>query len=404
MEQLADTEDTAGPYVVRVHVTDHMTCDRNFHDKGIMLNYMVSGPGPGPSGSVPMKHVGGQVYRGEIPGQPGGSSIDYWVTATDWNDNMATGPTQSFAVIIQCTEFAQCADLDQNGVRDDACTWWACNAGNCEGTSTAFADMGSEFGSCLPDGFPDANDRFHALNCFSNLDTTGSPPYPCEPNSPNALNVDAGGPSGDCNPDGVCDANDAFHALNSFDGSSLCSCGPAPGQEGGGKPEVVARTALDVIASQSTMRPGATVEIEVLLSGGLADLRGYQLHMGVSGGLRGSLELIDIHVREGSVFADSSRTSPLASWQAFNTATAQMLAGLDAPGVQAPAGAYLATFVYQASLDAAGTFTVDVLHDSGRSDHRTFLFPTPAAGVIAIESTTPAMVTVQGGKARRERE
>jgi hypothetical protein len=81
-----------------------------------------------------------------------------------------------------------------------------------------------------------------------------------------------------------------------------------------------------------------------------------------------------------------------------------MLAGLDAPGVQAPAGAYLATFVYQASLDAAGTFTVDVLHDSGRSDHRTFLFPTPAAGVIAIESTTPAMVTVQGGKARRERE
>ena len=56
------------------------------------------------------------------------------------------------------------------------------------------------------------HDNFHALNCFANVDADQNPGYPCESNSPAALNVDAGGPFGDCNPDGVCDGNDAFHA------------------------------------------------------------------------------------------------------------------------------------------------------------------------------------------------
>ena len=70
-EQLDDTEDTKGPYVIRALILDNMTSDRNFFDHGIILSYSV---GAGPGLEVPMSYSGGQVYRGEIPGQPTGGS------------------------------------------------------------------------------------------------------------------------------------------------------------------------------------------------------------------------------------------------------------------------------------------------------------------------------------------
>jgi hypothetical protein len=93
-EQLPDTDDTAGPYVVRALVLDDHSSDRNFFDKGVTLHYAV---GAGPEQTVPMRFSGGQVYRGEMPGQPGGT-VTYYVTATDWNDNTGVGDTMSFDV------------------------------------------------------------------------------------------------------------------------------------------------------------------------------------------------------------------------------------------------------------------------------------------------------------------
>jgi hypothetical protein len=123
---------------------------------------------------------------------------------------------------------ADCADADGDGVRDDNCVYWSCQGAACAGTPIGFGDMGGEFGSCTADGSTDGHDRFHALNCFSNQDTLGTPGYPCEAAPPAAYNVDAGGPFGSCAPDGVCDGNDAFHALNTFDGSSTCTCPSDP--------------------------------------------------------------------------------------------------------------------------------------------------------------------------------
>jgi hypothetical protein len=131
-----------------------------------------------------------------------------------------------------CTAAADCADVDGDGVRDDNCLWWDCTCGTCAATPIAFADMGGFNGSCAPDGAADGNDRFHALNCFANVNTFGQSGYPCEDAPPQAYNVDAGGQFGTCQPDGVCDGNDAFAALNAFSGVSTCSCsppGPAPG-------------------------------------------------------------------------------------------------------------------------------------------------------------------------------
>ncbi len=95
-EQLPDTEDTAGPYVVRALILDDMTSDRNFFDRGVTLSYAVDTE---PAQQVAMKHSGGQVYRGEIPGQPAESAISYSVTALDFNDNEGTGETLSFEVL-----------------------------------------------------------------------------------------------------------------------------------------------------------------------------------------------------------------------------------------------------------------------------------------------------------------
>ena len=94
-EQVPDTEDTAGPYIVRALILDDMTSDRNFFDKGIWLHYSVNGGG---SEVVPMRYSGGQVYRGALPGQSECSQVEYWVTATDFNNNTATGEARSFAV------------------------------------------------------------------------------------------------------------------------------------------------------------------------------------------------------------------------------------------------------------------------------------------------------------------
>ncbi|MCA9291455.1 MAG: VCBS repeat-containing protein [Phycisphaerales bacterium] len=112
-EQLADTEDTVGPYVVRANILDDMTSDRNFFDKGITLHYTVDA---GREMTVPMRHSGGQVYRGVLPGLADGGTVEYWVSAVDWNDNEAIGDPQSFTV----SGASILGDLDGDGDVDPA--------------------------------------------------------------------------------------------------------------------------------------------------------------------------------------------------------------------------------------------------------------------------------------------
>ena len=105
---------------------------------------------------------------------------------------------------------------------------------------------------------------------------------------------------------------------------------------------------------------------------------------------------IAIEPRRDHVFAE------LADWRAFNVATAQMLSGLDDPGITTSSGAYLATFTYRASKDAAGEFQIELLHDDTDPAQRTFLFPTWPGEKVEIMAAPSAMVTVQeAARARR---
>ncbi len=293
--------------------------------------------------------------------------------------------------VSPCVSTEDCADVDDNGIRDDACLWWACNAGLCESTDIVFADMGGQFGACPPDGAADGNDRFLALTCFAGQ---GWQNGECEPDPPNATNLDAGGPFGSCDPDGVCDGNDAFAALNAFSGESSCTCpldgAPMPEVE---QPVVTGTATIELRPTRKQLRPGETIAIEAYLTTPLDDLRGYQLHLGSAGGTRGHLDLVDISIdrRHDAVFAD------LAPWAAFNVGTQQMVAGLDTAGVRTKSRAYLATFTYRASRDAAGPFRVELLADVTDAAQRTFVFRTDARAVTELKVES-VVVDVVGGR------
>jgi hypothetical protein len=331
----------------------------------------------------------------------------------------------------ECVSAGSCADADHDGRRDDGCLWWSCQTGTCNSLAVTFADVGGVFGDCHPDGVVDGNDRFHALDCFANVSAEGTMPYPCEAAAPRAYNVDAGGMFGNCVPDGVCDGHDVFHVLSVFEGISLCSCGgaaPAAAPPGGAQkkrpPPILPEAVLQLRASRNRLTAGQNVAVDVRLGSAVPDLRAFQLHLGVSGGTSGSLELVDIFIREPSVFSPAAKESDLAPrapryergaasderravsderpslnppsfWSAFNTSTHQVLAGVDGPGVAVPAGAYLATFVFQATRDAAGTFAVEILADTADPAQRTFLFTSPTAAPRAVAPPAPALVTVE---------
>ncbi|MGB0715217.1 MAG: FG-GAP repeat domain-containing protein [Phycisphaerae bacterium] len=141
-EQHPDTTEP-GPYVVRALILDDMTSDRNFFDKGIFVNYTVNG---GELQQVEMKFSGGQVYRGAIPNQPGKITIEYYVTATDYNNNTGTGDTLSFnasggdIAMAPMAEDSLAADCDN----DEACANSSvCRGGRCYVPKNRFLSVAS---------------------------------------------------------------------------------------------------------------------------------------------------------------------------------------------------------------------------------------------------------------------
>jgi hypothetical protein len=301
-------------------------------------------------------------------GPAGGGTFDldsgYWVALAD--------------DVLSCAGAADCADLDGNGARDDNCVWWDCADTVCEDTPLAqFADMGGAFGACPPEGFANIHDKNHALSCFAGTNT-------CDP-----INIDAGGAFGSCTQDGFCNIHDANHALSAFAGTTTCSCpsGPMPEME----PEVRDAATLRLqqrMGERDRTRDG-TIAVDVFIDGPVDALRSYQLDIHVSGGRSGELKLVDVRIdeRKDAVFAE--RTD---AFDAFNVDNGQMLAGLDdVDGTTVKNGAYLATFVYEATKDATGEFVIDLAVDA---DGQTFLVA-PANGVVEVEKTEPAVVLLR---------
>jgi hypothetical protein len=274
-----------------------------------------------------------------------------------------------------CDAAAECVDLNADNKIDDVCTWGDCidpPSGTCNVVARSEpSDMGGQFGACLIDGFCNIHDRTHALTCFA-----GTNPCP-------TINIDAGGAFGVCPQDGFCNIHDANHALTCFAGTNSCVCGPSPEFA----PQVV-QTVGTVSLRAEANRVEKAVHVQVFTADGIDRLQSYQLHVDVSGGKSGKLKFADIVIepRKDWVFA------AYESFEAVNVQRGQMLAGVDSTGVGVKEDGYLATFVFEPSADASGTFVIDVLHDHASGD-QSFLVSN-FTDAVDIVSTKPGIITL----------
>jgi hypothetical protein len=113
VQQLPDVpEGTSGPFVVRAIGYDGYSSDRGFFDKGVTLHYYLNDE---PEQTVPMKWVGNSMFRGVIPPIKGTGTVSYYVTATDFNNNVGNSVTRDFVIpgIAPCP-----ADVVPNGTID----------------------------------------------------------------------------------------------------------------------------------------------------------------------------------------------------------------------------------------------------------------------------------------------
>ena len=111
VEQHPDTVDTVGPYVVRIAILDGMTGDNGFHRQSATLTYEINGS---PT-EVDLLYSGGDVFRGEIPGQPDGTEITYRFAATDWAGNTGTSFDSQFTILASIPALLRRGDFDNDG-------------------------------------------------------------------------------------------------------------------------------------------------------------------------------------------------------------------------------------------------------------------------------------------------
>ena len=87
--RLGNTLDEAGPYVVESDILDNTSV------QSATLTYQVSGQN---SVSISMASTGSDHYRAEIPGQSLGSTVTYFVAATDSDGNMSKDSNFTFSI------------------------------------------------------------------------------------------------------------------------------------------------------------------------------------------------------------------------------------------------------------------------------------------------------------------
>ena len=117
----------------------------------------------------------------------------------------------------------------------------------------------------------------------------------------------------------------------------------------------------------------------------------------------GQLELIDVSLdeqRDDYVFAGIVSHEPLIALSLMRGAMFNVLLPNPFEGVATSPHAYLATFTFKVSSDAAGTFVVDLDDWAKRSDNleQTF-FNANFYDLIEIESTRPAVIVVSPERA-----
>ena len=114
-------------------------------------------------------------------------------------------------------------------------------------------------------------------------------------------------------------------------------------------------TAITLVPSQTTIEPGEVVTLDIFVTGGVSDLRAYQLAVEISEGASGLLTTEEL-------WMDTQRVDyvfrGLEKLDAVDLIGKRLGAVLLSGGAQPMETGYLGSYVLRASEDASGTFSV----------------------------------------------
>ncbi len=237
------------------------------------------------------------------------------------------------AVFDVCTSHEDCEDAD-------ACTRDRCGNGNlCAYTPLVYGDV-------------DANGVVNLFDVFTILDLIGGEPLA----GLTFEDVDIH----PCGGDGAVNLFDIFAVLDAIGGTDPC-CGSALA---GGGMGLLSIASVDVKMGDgltTVISPGSQVEIRAY-GDEYVDLRGFEVQVQVTGGTGGTLTLEE-------VFIDDQRADfafyGQEQFSASNVEDARAVCAMSSGGVNSTEDKYLGTFVFRASQDASGTFTVSAVPGDG---------------------------------------
>ncbi len=334
-------------------------------------------------------------------GQAGDGGGVYLVPCLSWRDCLDTTGVCTHMI---CEEY-QCSESDMgrygDTTRDGVLNLFDifCILDGIEGNFDTCTFEDNDVEPCEPNGVLNVNDVLAVSDavggidpccgtnvcCFYNPDScTTAPKADCEASEGTFLSGERScdGTPNPCGPavcclNGMCDLRTAAACVDAGGEyySSLDSCDPNPCPQPSPSPAPAAtetgatggsgsatETFEISLSTRSASGPaGARFEVDVFADR-VSGLRGYELALALTGGSSGTLEIDDVRVderRRDYVFAG---LKPLT---AVDVSAPRIVSLLHEGSVDSATPAYLATFVYQSSRDASGTFQVTVVPGDG---------------------------------------
>jgi len=254
--------------------------------------------------------------------------------------------------------------IDRDCELYDVCVADACDTGECVYDEIAYGDIDQN-------GIVNIFDLFCVLDGFAG-DFSTCTEEQCDIHG-TRFEQCYGEAEPPCCPNGQINIFDLFAVLGAFEASDPCCGGTAP--QGAG-PESAGSITMWPAASPTSGGPNDVFEVEVYGTV-FTGLAGYELAVAVTGGTSGSLELEELRLDDEEanfVFYG------LTEYHAFDASVPRMGCALADGGVNSYAPKYLGTFVFRASGDAVGTFTVSLVEGDGET------------GTLAVDSSGETML------------
>ncbi len=339
-------------------------------------------------------------------GDPTSSTIE-GTTRTDGVHDAAVVDMGYHYPDMSCADVETCNDCN-------ACTYDTCTDSVCSNMPRPYGDS-------------DGNGILNLFDIFCTLDLIGGEPVPPECNEGNA-DIEP------CAGNEVLNLLDVFAVLEAIGGiDPCCTCGacclpddtcleirglecgesggefalreppapqslctevtcpllgpPAPARSVGRALRPIdrspARMELKLVPSVRIAYPRDTVDVHVFATNA-SGVRGYELRAALSGGRRGSLEVVSTSIldRRDSVM------SGVESVSAIDQANARVVVAALDEGASTPGTGYLATFTLRAADDATGIFRIDV------ADSPEELIVIDQNGDVRTVHVTPARIRI----------